>query len=204
MNCREARRAIVERSLEAFSPEKNAALLRHLGRCDRCASEERFERRLKGELASLRGEFPRVIDVRQRVMHEISGLGRVERDLVTPRQVGWAAAAALACGLGLLGSLPWLWPQLAPVLAELKVLAATFGKVGADLTAPFLMLLSLPFKLAVAMLKSLTGLSSLLDKLEPAAIGTISICFMAMAATVTLVVGRDLRKARPALRDREE
>jgi hypothetical protein len=39
---------------------------------------------------------------------------------------------------------------------------------------------------------------------EPAAIGTIAICFMAMATTITLVVGRDLRKARPTHPNRED
>ena len=204
MNCREARRAIVERSLEPLMPERDAALRRHLGRCACCAAEERFERRLKNELATLRGECPQTVNIRQRVMRELSGMGSVERDLVTPKQIGWAAAAAIACSIGLLGSLPWLWPQLTPLLAELKAMAATFGRIGADLTAPFLTLISLPFKLAVTMLKSLSGFSSLLSKLEPAAIGTIAICFMAMAATITLVVGRDLRKARPARPDREE
>ena len=204
MNCREARRAIVERSLEPLMPERDAALRRHLGRCACCAAAERFERRLKNELATLRGECPQTVNIRQRVMRELSGMGSVERDLVTPKQIGWAAAAAIACSIGLLGSLPWLWPQLTPLLAELKAMAATFGRIGADLTAPFLTLISLPFKLAVAMLKSLSGFSSLLSKVEPAAIGTIAICFMAMAATITLVVGRDLRKARPARPDREE
>jgi hypothetical protein len=204
MHCREAREAIVLRSLESPRPDRNAALRCHLGRCAACAAEERAERRLKTDLAILRSEFPQAIDIRRRVMREISGMGRIERDLVPARQIGWAAAAAIACSVGLLGSLPWLWPQLSPLLAEIEAMATTFGRVAVDLSAPLLTLLSLPFRLAGALLKTLDGIPSLLSRLEPAAIGTIAIGYMAMAATIALVVGRDLRKARPALADREE
>jgi hypothetical protein len=204
MNCREARRTIVGRSLGPLAPELGSALRRHLERCRACAAEERIERCLKRELASLRGEFPHAIDIRRRVMRDISGLGSVEREVVPARQIGWAAAAAIACSLVLLGSLPWLWPQLPPLLADLKVMAATFGRVAVDLAAPLGTLLALPFKLAGVLFRSLAGFASLLSRLEPAAIGAIAICYMAMAATITLIVGRDLTQSRPALQDREE
>jgi len=204
MHCREVKKAIVVRSLGPLTPELESALNRHLGRCSACLAEERFERNLRGELASLRGEFPQAIDIRRRVMSAISGMESVERELVPARQIGWAAAAAIACFIGLFGSLPWLWPQLSPLLADIEVMAATFGRVAADLAAPLITLLSLPFKLAGVLIRTLSGFASFLSRLEPAAIGTIAICYMAMAATITLVVGRDLMNVRPALPDKKE
>jgi hypothetical protein len=176
----------------------------HIEHCPGCAAEEVLERRLKRELASLRGEFPHTIDIRRRVMREISSIGRVEREVVPARQIGWAAAAAIACGLGLLGSLAWFWPDVAPLLAELEVMAGTFGRIVADVAAPLITLLSLPFKLAGVLLKSLAGYASVLSRLEPAAIGAITICYMGMAVLITLIVGRDFRKPSLALPEKEE
>jgi len=204
MHCREAKKAIVVRSLGPLTPELESALNLHLGRCSACIAEERFERRLRGELASLRGEFPQAIDIRGRVMREISGMVSVERELVPARQIGWAAAAAIACFIGLLGSLPWLWPQVTPLLADLKVMAVTFGRVAVDVSAPLITLLSLPFKLAGVMIRALSGFTTFLSRLEPVAIGTIAVCYMAMAATIALIVGRDLKKLRPALSEKED
>lgn len=204
MRCLEARQAIVERSLGSLPPARGEALRLHVENCPGCAEEAAVEKRLRLELASLRGEFPDAIDVRRRVMSAISGIGRVEREAVPARQIGWAAAAAIACGLGLLGSLPWLWPQLAPLMTDLTAMASTFGRIAADLAAPLWTLLALPFKLAGALLKSLAGFSSILSRLEPAAIAAIAICYTAMAATITLIVGRDLRKPSLALPENED
>jgi hypothetical protein len=204
MDCRSASKAIVERSLGLLAPGAEEPLRRHLESCESCRAEEAVERRLKLDLESLRRSFPHAIDVRSHVMRAIGSLGRVEREDIPARQLGWAAAAAIACGVALLGSLPWLLPELSPLLGQIKITAATFGRVLAELLSPLLSLITVPFKLAGLAYRLATLLISQLSRLEPAAIAATAFCYMAMAATITLIVGRDLRKTTPAAPGREE
>ena len=204
MDCRAARKAIVERSLGLLATGLDEALCRHLEGCESCRAEQVVEQRLKLDLESLRGSFPHAIDVHGRVLREIGTLGGIEREVVPARQIGWAAAAAVACGLGLLAILPWLWPDLSPLLADLRIAASTFIKIIGELAAPLVSLLALPFKLAGTLFRMLAALFSLLSRLQPAAIAALTACYVVMATTITLVVGRDLKRVSPALTGREE
>lgn len=204
MDCRSARKAIVERGPGPLAPGAEEALRRHLESCESCRAEEAVERRLKLDLESLRGSYPHALDVRPRVMREIESLGAVEREDVPVRQIGWAAAAALACCAALLGSLPWLLPELSPVLGQIKIMASTFGRVLAELVSPLISLITVPFKLVALTCRLATVFVSQLSRLEPAAITAAALCYMAMAATITLIVGRDLKKTTPAVPGREE
>jgi hypothetical protein len=204
MDCRGAGKAIVERSLGLLAPGAEAQLKRHLEGCESCRAEVIIEHRLKLDLESLRGSFPHAIDVRPGVMREIVSLGPVEREDVPVRQIGWAAAAAIACCIALLGSLPSLLPEISPFLGQIKVMASTFGRVLAELVSPLLSLMTVPFKLVGLAYRLAAVFVSQLSRLEPAAITAIAFCYMAMAATITLVVGRDLKKTIPAVPGREE
>jgi hypothetical protein len=204
MNCRTASKAIVERSLGLLAPGLEQALFRHLESCESCRADEVVERRLKHDLESLRGSFPHAIDVRRRVLSEIGSLGRVEREVVPARHIGWAAAAALACCAGLLGSLPWLLPEISPLLGEIKFTAAVFGRVIAGLVSPLISLIAVPFKLFGLAYRLAAVFVAGLSRLEPAAITAAAFCYMAMAATITLIVGRDLKNTTPAVPGREE
>lgn len=204
MDCRSAKKAIVERSLGLLAPSAEEALCRHLEGCEPCRAEQRAENRLKLDLESLRESFPHAIDVRPRVMREIGSLDRVEREHIPARQIGWAAAAAIACCLALLGSLPWLLPQVSPLLGQIKIMAATFGKVLVELASPLISLITVPFKLLGLAYRLAAVFVSQLSRLEPAAITAAAFCYMAMAATITLIVGRDLKKTTPAVPGREE
>jgi hypothetical protein len=204
MKCRSARKAIVERSLGLLASGDAEELRRHLESCESCRAEAAVENRLKAELESLRGSIPHLIDVRPHVMREIGSLGAIEREEVPARQIGWAAAVAIACCAGLLGSLPWLWPEISPLLGDLKIMASTLGKVIAGLAAPLVSLVAVPFKLIGLVYKLAAILFSHLSRLEPAAIAVTAFCYMAMATTITFTVGRDLKKTNLALPGREE
>jgi hypothetical protein len=204
MDCRAARKAIVEHSLGLRATGLDGALCRHLEGCESCRAEHAVEQRLKLDLESLRGSFQHAIDVHGRVLREIGTLGGIEREVVPARQIGWAAAAALACCAALLGSLPWLLPEISPLLGQIKIMAATFGRVLAELVSPLISLITVPFKIMGLAYELAAVFFSQLSRLEPAAITAAACCYTAMAATITLVVGRDLKKTTPALPGREE
>jgi hypothetical protein len=199
MRCREARAAIVETGSRWPVAAAGAELREHLSVCRDCSAEAAVERRLRDEISSLRGEYPHEIDVRTRVVRRIAELGRIDREEVTTGQLGWATSFAAACVVGLLAGGWILWSDAAPGLREgLETLPTLFGPLGA-LAQPLLKLASVPFKLLGVALKLLGAFGSLVSELEPVGITVVAFCYAAMAATIALVVGRDLKRPLPAV-----
>jgi hypothetical protein len=203
MRCREARAAIVEQGLTGLPARHDPVLRRHLEGCTACAEEDRVERLLREDLRSLREELPFPLDVRARVMPRIQALEPVERDEVPLRHLGWAAAFAAACFAGLLAGLWTLFPQIQSLLSTGGSLVASLGRAFSSVLAPVLTLIALPFKLAGTVIDALGALGPLVARLEPVGILAVGLSYAAMAAIITLVVGRDLRRPLPAFR-REE
>ena len=97
MNCRSAKAAINERTLGRLASGRAVALEAHLRHCAACASIERADRWVVDELASLRGQIPYTVDVRRRVMIEIERFEPLDRQEVSPWQLGWATAVVGLC-----------------------------------------------------------------------------------------------------------
>ena len=203
MRCRDTETGLVELGLGLLEPRAESALLAHLQVCPRCAEEARAERLLAHAIGSLREEYPHEIDIRPRVGLRLAGLRPRDLEEVPARQLGWAAVGAAACLAALAAGFWVLLPDLPPLLDGAASLASSLGGVLEGLVRTLLALLALPFKLLGALLRMLGAFGSLLARLEPVAIAAVALGYAGMAATVTLVLGRDLRRPLLARRGKE-
>jgi hypothetical protein len=203
MRCRNARAHLIGRGSAPLDRATESALRGHLESCPACAAEERFEALLREELGALHDEIPYPLDVRGRVLPRISELGAVAREEVPARQLGWAAALCMACFLGLLAAFRSLLPELLGLAGAAVSTLSPLGAAAADLAAPVWTLIGLPFRLAAIAIESLASLVPLIGRLEPVGLVFVVLSYAAMAATITLVVGRDLRRPQPVPREEE-
>jgi hypothetical protein len=203
MRCRDAGPALVELGLGLLEPAEEASLRAHLERCPRCAEEARVEGLLGEALLSLRGEYPHELDVRGRVGRDLDALRPRALEEVPARQLGWAAAFAVACLAGLIAGLWLLAPELSPMLDGAAGLLSSLGGLLEGLGRAALALIALPFKLLGVLARVLAACGSLLARLEPVAVAVVALGYVAMAATVTLILGRDIRRPLLASRGKE-
>lgn len=195
MNCRKARREMLERSLGALPAARERALHRHRSGCATCEAALRADDRLVGELAALRADYPGPVDVSARVLAEVARLRVVDRRSIPANQVGWAAAvAASLCALSLLvlGG----WATRPEVLETLRLTVRTLGGLVAPLAAALLTLVSVPFKLLGVLAEALGELAPVVALLKPLVTATLLGSAFVMVLIITTVVGRDF--LRPA------
>jgi hypothetical protein len=204
MRCREAGPALIERKLGQLEPGRESALRAHLEVCPRCAAEARVEESLGDALLSLRGEYPYRVDVRVRVGRRLSDLRPSDLEEVPARQLGWAAVFAAACVAGLVAGFWLLLPDLPSLLDGAAGLASALGGILQGLARALLALLVLPFKLLGVLVRMLGTFGSMLSRLEPVAVAAMALGYAAMATTVTLVLGRDIRRLLPAREGKED
>ena len=76
------------------------------------------------------------------------------------------------------------------------VVTASLADIAVRLLEPVGTLLAVPFKMIWSLFK---WSAPLLGAVEPLAIGAVAACTAAMLATITLVLGRDLRRAQPLM-----
>ena len=198
MQCREARTALLDRELGPVETPMGGALRAHLASCPGCAAHAAAERGLSDALRELRLDPAPSVDVTARVIEGLPGLGRAGTAEVTTWQLGWAAAASLVCGLGLLGTLWRMLPALRGPAQEFWTLAVSLRHPLASIGSAALTLISTAFKTASRLLQSLAPLVGALQGLEPIAIAALASCAAIMAGTIVLVVGRDLRTRTPS------
>jgi len=204
MRCRDAGPALVERGLGLLDRRTESALQAHLERCPRCAAEARVEQSLGNALLSLREEYPHEIDLRPRVGRRLAALRPRDLEEVPDRQLGWAAAFAAACLAGLAAGLWFLLPDLPPLVEGVAGLLSGLGGALEGLARALLALLALPFKLLGVLASVLSACGSMLARLEPVAVAVVALGYATMAATVTLVLKRDIRKPLLAARGKED
>jgi hypothetical protein len=176
----------------------DAMLRQHLDGCRACAAEERLERLLRRDLGALCDEPPPPIDVGERVMRQVAELARPRSDELPTRQLGWAALVAAAWVAALVGGLVLLAPDLPALYEGSRELAGAVGGVLSGLGSALMAVLTLPLELARAALTVLKALGGQLAPAQPVGVAVVALAYVAMAATITLVVGRDLRRALPA------
>jgi hypothetical protein len=197
MRCRAARRAIVENELQGLGVERSAALDRHLRRCAACTRRSRLEQRLERDLVALHGvELEQIgpVDVVPRVMATIDRSPGLDRRDVPARQLGWASAAAALLALFLLPVFVATLPdpsRLARAGVSLRLVLDHLIERGAALLG---VLWTLMRVLLHSLVDALGALGSALALLEPVAVTASAVGYAAMALTVVVVLGRDLRR----------
>jgi hypothetical protein len=201
MRCSEARDALLDRELDRELDRKLApgptpadtALRAHLAACSECASRASAERLLSEALRELRFDPPPTVDVTERVMQGLPELGRGHPDEVSVRQLGWAAAAAVLCGLALLAGLWRMLPDLSGPAREIWASAASLRHALGSIGSVTATLVSSGLKTTGRLLEGLAPVAGALQGLEPVVIAALATCAAVMAGTIVVVVGRDLR-----------
>jgi hypothetical protein len=203
MRCRDAIAASVESGLGFLGPREESALRAHLESCPRCASESAVESDLGEALRSLREDYPRELDVLSRVERRLAALRPQDLEELPARQLGWAVVFAAASLLGLIAGFRVLLPDLATLLDGAGGLTSGLAGAAHGLVRALLPLLELPLKLLGVLLDMLHECGSLLSRLEPLAVAAVALGYGVMGATITLVLGRDLRRPLPAHQGKE-
>jgi hypothetical protein len=148
--------------------------------------------RLTTDLAALGAEPHFAVDVTQRVMSSLAD-ARPGRADVPAGQLGWAAAAAVAGGLAILAGLWPLLPDLYRIAGEGWAMASGLRLVVTQMVLLGGSVLSAAITALARVADGLAPLVSLLQGLQPIALGALTACVLIMTSTIVLVVGRDLR-----------
>ena len=203
MHCRKARLALVERDLGTLCRDAAVRLDQHLQRCPACATEARIDAQWISELARLRQGYPLPLEVAGRVVARVRDGERVERVEVRHRQLAWATMAAVACGL-LVAFGAWITlPEPIRLVEDGSILLGSATWLVELVTTPLATLLGVVVTLVGSLLKALAAVGSAMKQLLPAAWVATGLVCLAMAATISAIVGRDLLGSAPALARKE-
>ena len=189
MQCRETRNLLFERSLGVLSPTRETALERHLESCATCAAEARSEEALSRAFTSLRVEPDFEIDVRSSVMGRVRADPRPARHEVSDRQLAWGLLTAAAGAVALLIGAALLVPLLPAALRPLAPLGRAAGSLGRNALAYLGELIATPLRYIASLLEPLP---ELVGQAQISSLPVLLWGFGLMAATIVLVVGRDL------------
>jgi hypothetical protein len=194
--CARAGRAIEARERARLAPGDGARLERHLAGCAACAAAARVESRLTRELFTLRTEIPFEVDVAATVRQRIAALGPIERFEVPPRQLGWAAAAAVAGAVALLVAVWGAREELGRLVADAAVVTRELTRVGLALAGGLAGIRLVPARVALRAAAAVLGAAAPDGPgAPPAVVALTALGYAAMTVTITLLVGRDLRRS---------
>ncbi len=175
---------------------RSAALAAHLESCRECAAWDAREQALTDAILGLRVELPFQVDVSARVISRLAGVDPAHADQLTTRQAGWFSAVAVAFGTALLIGLWKVAPDL-PLLADTaRAMLAVAGHIVTGLGGPLLAFVATLARSAGGTILSFKALYGPLQQAGPVAIATIALCTTMMAASILLVLGRDLTRHR--------
>ena len=196
MNCRIARKALVDVEIELAAPEARAALEAHLADCAACASLASRERALTADLSSLRVDCPLPVDVTARVAKHVAGLAPGIHEEVGVRQLAWSSTAAAVFGIALLAGFWKMAPELWGLAAEARKLMAGAWVALSGLLEPAAAWIAKAVSSIGRLLAMLGPVADTLATLQPVVIVTIVACSLMMVSSIVLVVGRDLTRPR--------
>jgi hypothetical protein len=198
MQCRSARRSLIERELGLLSGESLSALDAHLGGCAACAARERADAALTADLLALRVEAPLPIDVSERVIAELPPAPPTGYEELRAQPFGWAVAGAVASAIALVWGLWELAPAVPAVAQSVGSLLVGAKSLATSAIVPIVTLASA----SARMLANLLGAATpVFRSLQPIATTAILASFAMMTCTIALVVARDLRKPQPIYED---
>ena len=178
------------------SPTGSADLAAHLESCPECAAWNARERALTDAIVALRVELSFPVEVSARVLSRVSAADPAPLDRVTARQAGWFSAVALAFGAGLSIGLWQVAPDLPRLADTVRTMLSGAGHIVTGLGAPLVAFVATLARSLGGSARSLTALYGPLQQAGPVAIATIAMCTTMMAASILLVLGRDLSRHR--------
>ena len=196
MRCGTARRIRLDVALGLASRQTREALAAHLTGCRACACREPAEAALDAGLAALRAAPAVEVEVTARVLARIADARPLPAGPATTGQLAWAAGAASAFALGLLVGLVRLLPDVPVLASEARIAATGIGQALSGLVAAIGGLAGGLAKLLGHAITALAALAGTLESLQPLALATVALSSLMMAASIALVVARDLRHAR--------
>jgi len=203
MRCRTARRALQDRDLGLLTGAAARRLEDHLTTCAACPADAATDGILSRDLAALSRSAPVRVDVTARVLGEVEGQWRLDRQAVPAKQFVWAWVWAYALaltvaimGLGILVFVPKELPDLGYYSEGLPAAASALAQ-------PFLLLFAVFRGLGRAGLELLELLSQLLVMVRPVVNFSLMLAVAIMAAITAVVVGNDLRRYPAALARKE-
>ncbi len=182
--------------LGLVSATDSAALAAHLESCPECAAWNAREQALTAAIAALRVELPLPVDVSARVISRVSAADPAPADQLTAQQAGWFSAVAFAFGAVLLVGLWKVAPDL-PLLADTaRAMLSGADHIVTGLGAPLLAFVATLARSAGGTIRSFKVLYGPLQQVAPVAVAAIALCTTMMAASILLVLGRDLKRHR--------
>ena len=196
MRCKTARKKLLHDELGLVSATGSADLAAHLESCPECAAWNARERALTDAIAALRVELPLAVDVSARVISRVSAADPGPANQLTAREAGWVSAVAFAFGTALVVGLWKVAPDL-PLLAHTaRAMLSGAEHIVTGLGAPLLAFVATLARSVGGTLRSFQVLYGPLQQLGPVAVATIALCTTMMAASILLVLGRDLKRHR--------
>lgn len=195
MRCEQAREALTLRDAGALGSTELVRLQNHLGRCNACVEFARNERAIVEELASLRGRADVTVDVRARVLREVRELEPGTGDRVSPFQLGWAAAAALAASVGLAWGFRWAEPGMGAAGGKLVALGGTGLSLGAQLLEGLL-------SAGSGAMEQVAQHGLKLQAATPLLTATTAVAYASMAGAIGWILVREFRRAPAAVPSR--
>ena len=196
MRCKTTRKELFRDELGLVSAARAKALAAHLRSCPGCAAWEARERALTDAIHGLRVELPFPVDVSVRVASRVSAADPAPADRLTGRQAGWFSAVALACGTVLLVGLWKVAPDRLLLADTARAMLSGAGHIATGLGAPLLAMVATLARSLGGTASSLKALYGPLQQVGPVAIATIALSTTMMAASILLVLGRDLTRHR--------
>ena len=156
---------------------------------------------LERMLTALREELPFEIDVSARVASGLEQLHPAALDRLPRRELAWSGGIAASIATALLVGLWQLAPSLPLMAIRARTLAGTLYSAISTLASPFEGFVAGTAKLLGDLVASFGKIAGSLENLQPVAILMVAVCTLMMAASIVLVVGRDIR--RPHLVDED-
>jgi hypothetical protein len=196
MNCRTARKTLVDVELALAAPEARAVLGAHLADCAACTSLAARERALTADLSSLRVDWPFPVDVTARVATRVAGLAPGAHEQVGLRQLAWSTTAVVVFGVALLAGMWQMAPGLWGLAGEGRKLLAGAWTAISGLLEPAAGWIAGIISSIGRLLASLSPVVDSLATLQPVVIVTIVASSVMMVSSIVLVVGRDLMRPR--------
>jgi hypothetical protein len=200
MNCREARTAMLKRSLGTLYEGTGAVLLAHLDRCPECARRARFEAEIDAAFLAARKAPPFEVNVAGRVLDAIEEMPPPPRVAVPGRQLAWAGLAAAALTAVVLVSGALLAPGALGLARDAGRATLETGGFLARLGRAMLEALSAAQPLFGAVWDLLAAASALVRRADPLFRGAAAAISLAILILTSAVIGRDLRSRAPVER----
>ena len=198
MRCEEIGRARLDRELGLADPATGRAIDGHLATCGRCRERVAVEAAVTEGLARLGTLEPPPVQVRDRVLASLAGLGWPARSAVPAADLARAFAVAIGAMLALVAGTVAAAPALAGAWDVLRIVGLGAARALASLGRTGLLILEPLREPIVRMLRSTGAPFDGATGIVSAQVVTLT-AFAVVVALCTWLIGRDLRGSTPVV-----